>query len=462
MVSAEGPKMAKGDINGDGLEDVFLGASAGYPSQLLIQQADGTFSPSNEAIFEQTKRGEDTDVLFFDADADGDLDIYVAKGSNEFTGLAPELIDLLYINDGQGNLSKSPQRLPVSDKTVSSSCVRAADFDGDGDKDLFVGIRLKSGVYGIAVTSYLLENNGKGQFKNINKEKAPALEQVGMVTDARWFDIDGDADLDLILVGDWMPIKVFENDKGNLVYKENWAPKNTAGFWNCLEIADLDADGDMDLVLGNHGNNTRFKASSASPLELYVNDFDKNRTAEQIIAVPNNGTAYPLALRHDLVMQLPNLKKKYLLYENYKGQKVSDIFDDKQVRTAAKSKVEMTASSIALNDGKGNFSIKALPQAAQFAPVYAILLRDFDKDGHLDILLGGNFYRSKPEVGIYDGSYGLVLKGDGKGSYNALTALQSGIFIKGEIRDFLELKVDNQSMIVVGRNNDTFQFFKNP
>ena len=456
MVSAEGPKMAKGDINGDDLEDIYIGGASGHAGKLLVQQADGQFTSSNEPLFAQDRQSEDTGVLFFDADGDKDLDLYVARGSNEFTGLSAELIDRLYFNDGQGNFIRSPQKLPVSNRTESSACVSAADFDQDGDLDLFVGIRLKSGVYGVPVSSYLLENDGKGNFTNVSAKKAKDLTQIGMVTDALWADIDKDNDQDLVIVGDWMPITVFENKNGKLTLKSQLVTRNSqpaTGFWNCLKAGDFNEDGAIDFVIGNHGKNSRLKTSPSHPITMLVNDFDKNRSAEQIISIPNGEKAFPLALRHDLVMQLPSLKKKYLYYKDYKGQQVTDIFNEKQIRTSAKSSVYTTETSLAINNGNGTFTVKPLPIEAQFAPIYALFVKDLDKDGHLDIIMGGNFYRSKPEVGIYDASYGLVLKGNGKGDFTALSAAESGFSVKGEIRDFVDLKVGGKEMIVVGRNN---------
>ncbi len=461
MVSAEGPKIAKGDINGDGLEDIFIGGAKGQAGALFVQQSDGQFVPTNEILFSKSKQSEDTDALFFDADGDDDLDLYVARGSNEFTGLNPALIDRLYINDGQGNFRQSPQNLPIKSKTDASSCVRAADFDQDGDLDLFVGVRLKAGVYGIPVSSYLLENDGKGNFKNVSESKAPDLNQIGMVTDAIWADTDGDKDQDLVIVGDWMPIKILENQNGSLTHHSSLlTPQSSNGFWNCIKAGDFNQDGAIDFVIGNHGQNTRFKAAKTTPITMHVNDFDKNRSAEQIISVYNNGQAYPMALRHDLVMQLPTLKKKYLHYADYKGQSIEAIFDEKQLRTAAKSTVYTTQTSLAMNNGDGTYSLKALPIEAQLAPIYAILVEDLDKDGLLDILLGGNFYRSKPEVGIYDGSYGLLLKGNGQGAFQALTPQESGFSLKGEIRDFTSINIGKEASILVARNNKKVALFR--
>ena len=459
MVSADGPKLCTGDVNGDALVDVFIGGAKGQAAALFLQQANGQFIKTNEAVWESYQYAEDTDATFFDADGDGDLDLYVARGSNEFTGLSNELVDHLFINDGEGNFKKSPQILP-SFKLESTSCVRASDFDKDGDIDLFVGVRLKPGVYGVPVNGYLLENDGTGRFTNSTPQRAKELQNIGLITDAVWIDYDQDQDDDLIIVGEWMPISVFENNKGIFTKRTEQAGlAKSNGLWNCIKAKDIDKDGDIDLVIGNHGLNSRFKASEAQPMSLFVNDFDGNKSAEQILSMYNGDESYPLVLRHDLVMQLPNLKKKYLRYENYKEQKVSDIFSEKEIRTAAKSTVYSTQSSVAINNGNGTFELLNLPIAAQYAPVYAVSLEDFDKDGQLDLLLGGNFYRSKPEVGIYDGSYGLFLKGNGKGDFVSMPAKESGFLVKGEIRDIETIQIGDKTTVLVARNNDRLLTF---
>ena len=454
MVSADGPKMCKGDINGDGLEDFFMGGASKQAGMLMLQKADGSFTQTNKELLEQDKYAEDMGAIFFDADGDGDLDLYVTSGGNEFTGQSRALNDRLYLNDGGGYFQKSPQNLPGS-KMESTSCVQATDFDQDGDLDLFVGTRLRPGVYGVAVSSYLLANDGQGIFQEVTEQIAPRLKQVGMITDAIWTDYDQDGDEDLFIVGEWMPLTIFQNDQGKFInVTKKVGFEQTNGLWNCLKAADLDADGDIDYVIGNHGLNTRFKASVDRPVSMLVNDFDGNKTAEQIISVYNGVTSYPLALRHDLTMQLPGLKKKYLYYESYKEQTVADIFTEKQIRSSAKSFIYTTESSIAWNNGDATFSLKALPIEAQFSPIYGLLVEDLDADGQLDLLMGGNFYRSKPEVGMYDASYGLLLKGNGRGDFEVLTPRDSGFLVKGEIRDFLTLEVAGQPLILVARNNE--------
>lgn len=461
MLSFEGPKIAKADVNGDGREDFYIGGAKDQAGKLFLQNAKGQFMSTSEALFEKDKVSEDTDCEFFDADGDGDMDLYVASGGNEFPNSASALIDRLYVNDGKGNFTKSPQILPTF-LYESTCCVKAADYDKDGDLDLFVGIRLEPFVYGVPKNGYILQNDRNGNFTDVTATVAPELKNLGMLTDAIWEDIDGDKDLDLLVVGDWFPITIFQNNNG--VLKKIVNPKSNIvhsnGFWNAIKSADFDKDGDMDFVIGNHGLNTRFKATENEPITMYVNDFDRNGTAEQVITIFNGGAAYPLALRHDLVMQMPSLKKKYLKYENYKNQTIFDVFSSEQLNGTVEQKVYTTQTAILLNDGTGNFTLKPLPLQAQLAPVYGLCVEDFDKDGNVDIILGGNFYHAKPEVGIYDASYGLFLKGDGKGGFQPISAAQSGFSVKGEIRDMISIKIGGRPHVIIAKNNAPVEIFE--
>ncbi len=461
MLSCEGPKIAKADVNSDGREDFYICGAKDQAGVLFVQQANGTFRPSNQTVFEADKISEDVDCEFFDADKDGDFDLYVASGGNEFPTSASALIDRLYVNDGKGNFTKSPQILPTF-LYESTGCVKAADYDRDGDQDLLVGIRLEPFLYGVSKNAYILQNDGKGNFTDVTATVAPELKNLGMLTDAIWEDIDADKDLDLLVVGDWLPITIFKNNNGKLtkISTQQSALNYSNGFWNCIKSADLDKDGDIDFVIGNHGLNTRFKATENEPVTMYVNDFDRNGTAEQLITAYNGKNAYPLALRHDLVMQMPSLKKKYLKYENYKNQSISDIFTSEQLDGTVIQKVFTTQTAVLLNEGDGNFTLKPLPMQAQLAPVYGLCVEDFDKDGNMDIILGGNFYHAKPEVGIYDASYGLLLQGDGKGNFQPVPAIKSGFFIKGEVRDMISIKIGDRPHVIITKNNAPLEIFE--
>ena len=454
MLSTQGPRMAKGDINGDGLEDFYICGASGQPGALYEQTKEGRFKKTNEALLQKDSLSEDTDAVFFDADGDGDQDLYVCSGGNEFSANSTALINRLYINEGRGRFSKSPQVLP-SYIFESTSCARAADFDGDGDLDLFVGVRLKPLGYGYPCKSYVLENNGKGIFTDVTQRVAPGLLKAGMVCDAQWLDYDRDGKQDLAVTGEYMAVTLYHNEGGRLkdVTGEAGLSK-TNGWWNRMVVADINSDGYPDIIAANHGLNSRFKASEQKPVSLYVSDFDGNGTAEQIVSCYNGDSSYPMLLRHDLVGSLPYLKKKYLKYEDYKNQTVQDIFTKEQLNSAVELNAYCMQSSVFINNGKGGFIRKALPKEAQLSSMYGLAVTDADKDGKMDIVMGGNFYQSKPEVGIYDASYGCVLRGDGRGGFTAMNQQQSGIAIKGAVKDILLLKQGNRQIMLWARNNE--------
>ena len=454
MHSTDGPRMAKGDVNGDGLEDFYICGAKDQPGALYIQTPGGRFKRSNEKLFEQDKASEDTDCLFFDADGDGDQDLYVCSGGNEFSPNSTELISRLYINDGKGHFTKSQQVLP-SFQFESSSCVTAGDVDGDGDQDLFVGVRLKPGKYGYPCKGYILQNNGKGIFTDVTDKVAPGLKELGMVTDAKWFDYDRDGKPDLVVCGEYMPIRIFHNEGGFLKEVSRQAGTvGSNGWWNRLEIADINGDGYPDIVAGNHGLNSRFKATRQKPVSMYVGDFSGTGTIEQIVCCYNGDKQYPMVLRHDLVGELPLLKKKYLRYAQYKEQTMEDIFGKDLLQKMDKLDAYEMQSCVLMNNRNGSFTMKALPVEAQFSTVFGITVQDYDGDGKQDILLGGNFYQSKPEAGIYDASYGLLLKGNGKGDFTAVKPQTSGIMIKGAVRDIKEIKAGKNKLLIVAKNND--------
>ena len=412
MLSAEGPAMCTGDFNGDGIQDLFLGGAKDQAAQLYMGTRNNTFIKKRIPSIEQDAISEDVDCACFDADGDNDLDLYVASGGNEFPNSSSALIDRLYINNGSAGFTKSDQILP-SFKFENSSSVEAADYDMDGDLDLFVGVRARPFLIGLPADGFLLSNDGNGKFSDVTDEVIPQLRNLGMITDATWSDIEGDGDMDLVVIGEWLGIELFINHQDSFSRAtEQFGLAKTNGWWNRIKAKDLDGDGDEDFVIGNHGLNSRFKASETKPVELYVNDFDRNGSAETIICAYFGEKSYPLALKHDLVRQIPTLQKKYLKYEAYKDQTINEIFTEEQLAGAHKAEAYMLETVIVWNN-TNSFSIQQLPTEAQISPVYAIHLDDLDGDHQVDILLGGNFYKSKPEVGRYDASYGTFLKGIG-------------------------------------------------
>jgi len=458
MASNEGPVAAQGDVNGDGWLDIFIGGSSGSPGYLMLAQGKGGYSRKDLPAFKADYLSEDTDAEFFDLDLDGDLDLYVTSGGSEFRGTSTALLDRIYLNDGKGNFEKSKKYYPFI-KLESNSTVEMADFDSDGDSDLFVGNRLKAGMYGVPVSGHLIENLGGKQLKESTAEVAPDLLNIGMIKDAIWVDIDKDRDVDLIVVGEWMGIEIFRNEEGKFnPITEELGLGNYQGLWNTIASADLNGDGFPDFVLGNHGLNTQLKASEAKPLSLVTNDFDRNGTVDHILTSFKGEKSYPLVLRHDMVMQMPFLKHKYLKYKDYKLQTLEDIFAKEQLEGAIKLQVKHTENLVLLSNGSGGYAPQPLPNEVQFSPVYSLSIFDFDRDGFLDILVGGNFYRSKPEIGIHDASYGAFLKGDGKGGFSFVP--NSGFFVKGEIRDFQLIKKDKIRQVLVLRNNEESKLFQ--
>ncbi len=455
MLSTQGPGLAVADVNGDGMDDFYVSGATGEAGRLYLQSVSGHFTHAPQPDFIADAAYEDTRCLFLDADRDGDPDLYVGSGGSEVAppGSPPLAYnDRLYRNDGRGHFTRADAALP-GDKPAATGCVKAADYDNDGDLDIFTGIRLLPGAYGIPMSSYLVKNDGKGKFSLANRQDAPELQDLGMVTDAVWSDVDNDSDPDLVIVGEYMPLTLFVNTRGKLKKTVPKGMEQSHGWWNTIEAADIDGDGDMDYILGNFGLNSRFRADTAHPIEMYVHDFDKNGMIEQLVCQFNEKGTYPLVLRHDLVSQMPVLKKKFVKYADYAYQTVLEIFTPEQLQGAVRHQAFTLSSAIAVNDGKGGFALRSLPWQAQLAPVYSILFRDFDSDGHPDILLAGNHYEIKPEIGRADGSRGLILRGDGKGNFSALPSAWSGLYIQGAVRDMEVMVAGGKKRLLVARNN---------
>ena len=457
MISTQGPCLCTADINNDGLDDVYIGGAKDQTGYLALQNLSGTFDRMALDTFAKDKGSEDVDCAFFDANGDGAMDLYVVSGGSDFQLGAPQLGDRLYFSDHDFNFTKAKQILPVN-KFESTSVVIPADYDEDGDIDLFVGGRLQSEAYGFPRNGYILNNDGAGNYTNVSNDIAPDLKEIGMITDAKWADIDNDKDLDLIVVGEWMPIAFFINDQGRYNRRDLMPQSN--GWWNVLEIEDLNGDGMLDLILGNHGLNSRFKASEERPLHMLVKDFDRNGTIEQIICQFEGDKLFPLSLRHDLSMQIPSIKKKYLKYDSYKDQEITDIFGSKELNGALDLTASHLASTIFLNKGLMEFEKMDLPDEVQYSCVYTVEVADFNFDGYSDILFGGNLYDVKPEMGQYDASYGTLLIGNGSGQFVIKGQAASGIILDGSVRNLSFIDTKEGKMLLVANNNAQIQAYQ--
>ncbi|QCW98641.1 hypothetical protein FGM00_00335 [Aggregatimonas sangjinii] len=455
MTSTEGPKMAMADVNGDGRNDLFIGGSKGNPGRLYLA-SENNLKAGKNSIFDKNMNSEDAASLFFDADGDGDQDLYVCSGGVEFSQYAAAFQDRLYFNNGDGVFEQSDQKLPTKKGVHSTSTVISADVDQDGDLDLFVGERMVPLKYGQPCSGFILENDGKGNFSDITKKAANGLQNIGMITDALFEDLDQDGDQDLVVVGEFMGILLFINDKGVFTQKENSKIADLKGWWNTIHAADLDNDGDTDFIVGNHGLNSRFKATSERPITLYSKDFDKNGFIDPIMTFrAANGKDYPYALRHNLIDQIRGLKKRFPNYDSFKDADIGKIFSEEELKDATVSQVSELATVVLVNNGGFNFEKIVLPIEAQFSNVYAIETEDFDGDGDQDIVLGGNLYNVKPEIGRYDASYGTYIENLGGMDFKTNIA-DKRFSVKGEIRDF---KLDGHKLFVA-RNSDSLVVLK--
>jgi hypothetical protein len=464
MLSTEGPALAVGDVNGDSLDDLYVGGARGQSRRLFVQQRDGRFVARGLVDPQPTTRPElqyeDVDAAFFDADGDADLDLYVVSGGGELAGEHEALRDRLYVNDGRGSFTRNRDALPAL--FHNGSTVAAADFDRDGDVDVFVGSRSIPGRFGMPPRSYLLENDGRGRFTEAPPSRAPGLAEAGMIASAAWSDHDGDGSLDLIVVGEWMPVRVFRQHGGRLLdYTAQAGLNGTNGWWNSVTAADLDGDGDQDLVLGNLGLNSAIRASRNEPAKLHVADFDQNGTLDAIVTVRKQGKDRLLQSRDELLRAIPALRKHYPTHAAFARGGIEDLFKLSSERSVQTTLEAFTfASATAINDGKGHFTLRVLPAEAQFAPVYASLVNDFDGDGRVDLLLAGNFYGVTPARGRYDASHGVLLLGRND-RFEAVDLERSGLVIEGQARAMRLVRARGRRRdIAIARNNDRLQILR--
>ena len=450
MISYGGPHIAKADINKDGFEDLFICGAEGQAGQVFIQLGDGRLIAQPQPDFLQDASAEDTDATFFDADNDGDLDLYIVSGGYNVNVGDSKLQDRLYINSN-GKFQKSIQSLPA--ETLSGSCVRVSDFDGDGDEDIFVGSRVVPGRYPESPESLLLINDGKGKFTNAPASVSAALKTLGMVTDAAWFDIDNDGRKDLVVCGEWTKIHVLSNKNGSLTdISDQHFPDTLRGWWNRLQLADMDGDGDMDLIAGNWGLNSPMKVSKSEPALMLYNDFDNNGSIDPLICYYIQGTSYPMASRDEMTDQIVSLRQRFPTYDSYANTTITDILTPEQLKSSKQLLTNHFETTYFEND-KGVFKARELPLQANFFPVFAISTGDFDHDGKQDILLGGNTDHSRIKIGKIDAGYGVLLKGNGKGNFEYVPQLKSGLVVRGCTRDIINLKGKTKDRVIFAINN---------
>lgn len=455
MTSTLGPDVAVADINNDGLDDILLTQAKGKASQLFYQNKAGEFVENAKVNFSKDIGNEDVRAVVFDVNNDNKKDIFFLSASSELSQESSDIKDRLYINSANGNFDLYNKALGFS-KFQNTAALDYADIDNDGDMDLVVAEKLKPSQFGVPCSAYVLRNDGDAGFKNITKENAPELLGKGMYSDIKFADINNDSYPDIVYVGQYLGLTVLLNDGQNSWREDKslLADLPLKGWWNTLEVRDLNGDGLMDIVAGNHGTNSRFKASPDKPLCLHINDFDKNGSIEQILCRYEGDKSYPLALRHDIFKQLPHLKKKYLKYENYANQTIEDIFSEEERQNMLSLTADNMKTVVLINEGS-KFRSLDLPKEVQFSPVHAILMYDFNGDGKLDILMGGNFDDVKPEVGRYDASQGFLLLANASGTYDYTSNHISGFEVEGEVRDLEIIEISSKPHVLVARNNDT-------
>ncbi len=454
MFSTEGPALAVGDLNKDGLEDIFIGSSRDKKAVIFLQQKNGKFIKSLQPVLDKDSAYENTDACFADVNNDGNIDLILASGGNEFYGSDFHNIPRIYLNDGKANFIKSEN--PFGELYLTASCVVPYDFNGDGFVDLFIGARAVPFEYGQVPQSYLLLNDKTGKFKNVTDQYAVGLSHVGFVTQALWFDIDKDGDKDLLISQEWGGITAFVNNGGKFIKKELTDKK---GWWNFMLPVDINNDGNIDLIVGNLGTNSRLQASEKEPVKMYYNDFDGNGKKEQLLTYFLNGKEIPFANKAELEKQIPSvMKKKFLYAEDFAKASLTDLFTQSKLEKADVFTANYFSNAILINKGNLQFETKALPMAAQLTSFKDAVIVNANNDALPDIFIGGNYYDNNIEMGRYDADYGTILINKGNGNFVCETL--NGLQIKGQIRHIKPIQIGKQQAFVIARNSDSMMVIK--
>ena len=454
MVSREGPKSAVGDVNGDGLQDVFIGGTAGHPGQLYLQTSDGKFVKKEEDVFRQFIDFEDVAVLLFDCDKDGDLDLLICPGGNNMALNSRQLQLRLFKNDGQGNFKLDSQAFPLNNANISVAA--ACDFDNDGDLDLFIGGRSVPHEYGINPSSYLFLNDGQGHFVDVAKSRNPEISTIGMVTGAAWADVAGDAQKELIIVGEWMPPRIFSYNKGKGKFEElqNTGLQNLYGWWQTVTATDVNDDGKPDLLLGNIGKNFYLRPDFNHPVKLYVGDFDQNGITDKVLTYTVDAKDKPVFLKRDLEDAMPFLKKNNLKHADYATKSVQELFPSQILNKAIVRQFNYMPSCVAINKGNGEFDVRELPPMVQLSSMNVIHCIDVNDDDHIDIVSGGNQFEFIPQLETLDASSGDILINDGRGNFKWMEPAKSGLNLRGELRDIAELRSRKKTFLLFLQNDE--------
>ncbi|MEL6849406.1 MAG: VCBS repeat-containing protein, partial [Bacteroidota bacterium] len=453
--SRNGPMLARGDVNGDGWEDIFVGGAIRQAGALYLQDGQGSFTLTGDQPWEDDAISEDMGAVFFDADQDQDLDLYIVSGGNELPVNSPFLQDRLYLNDGKGQFSKAEASLPLL--TASGSRVRAGDFDGDGDQDLFVGGRIVGKSYPLPAQSYLLRNDGlkdgAPQFSDVTESLAPQLSSAGLVTDAAWVDLDQDKKLDLVVVGEWMPITYLRNTGDSFTDEtEAWGLAGSTGWWYSILAEDMDKDGDIDLVGGNLGLNYKYQASPEETFDVYAYDYDKNGNLDIVLGYYHEGVQYPVRGRQCSSEEIPTIKYKYKDYNSFAEATLAEIYTSKDLEASLHYQAE-TFGSTYFENKQGQMISRLLPSEAQLSSINGMVAKDVNGDGHLDLITAGNMYGSEVETPRNDASYGAYLAGNGKGEFRALSFPESGLLLQGDIKDLLLMDTPQGGLLIATQNN---------